>query len=60
MIEMLDRQSYMKKTEIVVVSALSEEDIQNKGGLPQGIKVYQKPIPFDQIEQDAKQCLENI
>ena len=60
MIEMLDRQSDMKKTEIVVVSALSQEDIANKGGLPEGIKVYQKPIPFDQIEQDANRCLEGL
>lgn len=60
MLEMLNRQAELQKTKIIVVSALSKEDIKNKGGLPDGITVYQKPIPFDRIEQHAKECLESL
>lgn len=35
---------------LVVVSALSRQDIQNRGGLPEGVDVFEKPIPFDRIE----------
>lgn len=34
---------------IVVVSGLSAADIQNKGGIPNGIEVLPKPVPFDRL-----------
>ena len=37
---------------ISAVTALTEHDIAARGGLPQGVKVYHKPIPFDEIEAD--------
>ena len=60
MLDMLHKQADLQNTEIIVVSALSKEDIKEKGGVPEGIKVYQKPIPFDRIEQHVKDCLENL
>ena len=35
---------------LVVVSALSRQDIQNRGGLPESVDIFEKPIPFDRIE----------
>lgn len=42
-------QSY-GELEIVVVTALSEEDIARRGGLPPGVRVFHKPVPFDELE----------
>jgi excisionase family DNA binding protein len=36
--------------EIVVVTALSEADIAHRGGLPAGVRVFHKPVPFDELE----------
>jgi DNA-binding response OmpR family regulator len=34
------------RAEIIVVSGLTPEEIEAKGGLPPGIPVYPKPVPF--------------
>jgi excisionase family DNA binding protein len=60
LLQVLNRQADLQTTEIIVVSALSKEDIKEKGGVPEGIEVYQKPIPFDLIEQHAKVRLDNL
>lgn len=36
--------------EIVVVTALTPEEITRRGGLPPGVQVFHKPIPFDELE----------
>ena len=36
--------------EIVVVTALSPEEIKYRGGLPDGVRVFHKPVPFDELE----------
>ena len=36
---------------IVVVTALSDDDIAQRGGLPPGVRVFHKPVPFDELEQ---------
>lgn len=35
---------------LVVVTALSAGDIADRGGLPADVKVFQKPVPFAEIE----------
>lgn len=46
---------------IVVVSALSEKEIEVEGGLPDDVTVYRKPIPFHElrgyIQALIAQCL---
>lgn len=37
-------------TEVIVVSALSKGDIAEHGGMPEGVKFFSKPIPFEKIE----------
>jgi excisionase family DNA binding protein len=36
--------------DIVVVTALSSADIERRGGLPPGVRVFHKPVPFDALE----------
>ena len=36
--------------EVVVVTALSEAEIQQRGGLPSQVRVFHKPVPFDELE----------
>jgi len=40
---------------IVAVSALSASDIQDRGGLPEGVVVFQKPVPFSEIQALARE-----
>lgn len=60
LLEMLCKQEDLKGLEIIVVTALTEEDIEERGGLPKGTKSYQKPIPFEIIRQHAQDCIESI
>ena len=36
--------------EIVVVTALTPDEIVTRGGLPAGVRVFHKPVPFDELE----------
>ena len=36
--------------DIVVVTALETDEIDRRGGLPSGVRVFHKPVPFDEIE----------
>lgn len=40
---------------VIVVTALGKGDIQDRGGLPEGVAVFQKPVPFPQIEALARE-----
>jgi excisionase family DNA binding protein len=35
---------------IVVATALSPADIHDRGGLPDGVTIFQKPVPFSELE----------
>ena len=37
------------KTTIVAVTGLDEEDIALRGGLPAGVQIMRKPVPFDRL-----------
>ncbi len=36
--------------EVIVVTALSKADIEQRGGLPSQVRVFHKPVPFDELE----------
>ncbi len=38
-------------TEIVVITCLSEDEIDARGGLPEGVIVFHKPPPFPQLRE---------
>ncbi len=39
---------------LIVVTALSKDDIAGRGGLPEGTWVFRKPLPFAEIETIAR------
>lgn len=60
LLDMLYKQADLKNVEIIAISALSKEDIEDKGGVPEGVSVYPKPIPFDLVEQHVRKCLKSL
>ncbi len=53
MLEALHKAPDAAFTTIVVVSGLDAEDIKAQGGIPRGIEVLPKPIPFDRLRDIA-------
>lgn len=47
MVRTLCNSPFKEGMEIVVVSGLDAADIEARGGLPAGVAVYPKPVPFD-------------
>ena len=45
------------ETEVIVVTALSRGDIIAHGGMPEGVTVFSKPIPFAEIELRLRERL---
>ena len=41
-------------TEIVVVTGVGADQIADRGGLPEGIMVLPKPVPFDELQKIAE------
>lgn len=39
-----------EQLEVVVVTALSADEIAGRGGLPAGVRVFSKPVDFDELE----------
>ena len=37
--------------DIVVVTGLAPEEIERRGGLPAGVRVFHTPVPFDELEE---------
>lgn len=58
MIHRLAATSYREGMDIVVVSGLDPADIEARGGLPRGIRIFSKPVPFDQLRAICAGMLE--
>lgn len=41
--------------EIIVVTALDEAEIEDRGGLPPGVNVFRKPVPFAALEAHVRE-----
>lgn len=50
MLKILRQAREMQDTRIAVVSGLDAQDIAARGGLPTGVDVLPKPVPFDRLE----------
>lgn len=60
MLRALHRAPEMAYTKVVVVTGLDANDVKNRGGVPPGVEVLAKPIPFARllsIAQDASHRL---
>ena len=60
MLKMLDEQDFLDNASIIVITALSAEDIKEHGSLPEGITIYTKPIPFSKIEEQVRLGVEAL
>lgn len=49
MLEVIRAQPELAAMEIVVVTGLTPADIEARGGLPAGIRVLPKPVPFEEL-----------
>jgi len=54
MIRAIRRQPEMGNTRVVVITGLSHDDVERHGGLPEGVDVLHKPVPFERIESLLK------
>ena len=57
MVRALKELPELKNSLIIVVSGLTEDDVERKGGLPEGAKLFTKPVPFEEIEALITQTL---
>jgi excisionase family DNA binding protein len=60
MIRRLKTQSAATQATIVVVTALTASEIEERGGLPPGIPVYPKPIPFAALRPLVEHLVKRI
>ncbi len=49
MIRTLRTTEALQNMDIIVVTGMSMEQIENRGGLPECVTVYEKPVPFTEI-----------
>lgn len=57
MIRNLMANSEYRGLNMAVVTALSEADIADRGGLPEGVAVFPKPVPFSKLEALVKESI---
>lgn len=57
MIRALKELPQLENTVLIVVSGLTESEIKAKGGLPAGVHLFTKPVPFEEIEALIRQKL---
>lgn len=50
MIRAINESPTLRHTKIIAVTGLSKADIRARGGLPEDVQVYEKPVPFIEIE----------
>jgi excisionase family DNA binding protein len=53
MLKALQKEPEVAKTRVVVVTGMDKQEIEARGGLPPGMEVLGKPIPFDRLQQIA-------
>lgn len=60
MINALRMTPELTATAIIVVTGMDPNEIDAKGGIPAGIPVLPKPIPFDQLREIAEHAAKNL
>jgi len=60
MIRTLKASPNYRSLEIVVVTALDATEIEDRGGLPEGVTVFTKPVPFQELESIVRDRLERV
>ncbi len=60
MIRTLNKEPELNNSLILVVSALTGDEIKARGGLSEGVTVFQKPVPFDDLENLLREHMVEI
>jgi CheY-like chemotaxis protein len=60
MLKAISKIGLFKDIMMMVVSGLSPGAIEHKGGLPDEVRLFSKPIPFDEIERIVNQECKKI
>lgn len=55
MIKALKRMSDLEDCTIIVISGLTKDEIEEKAGLPDGVELFIKPIPFDKLKNIVRE-----
>ncbi len=58
MVRTLLASSFREGMEIVVITGMTEADIADHGGLPDGVRLLSKPVPFNDLKQMAESLLD--
>ena len=58
MLRSLSASDDFRDLQVIVVTALTPQDIASHGGLPPEIPVFTKPVPFAEIEQQVRSRIE--
>jgi len=59
-LEVLGSSGELEDSLVMAVSAMSEEEIRDRGGIPASITVYPKPIPFGAIRERVTEHLRDL
>ena len=58
MIKAIHEKLKNSNTRIIVVSILSQDEIETRGGLPNDVVIFQKPIPLKDLRNIIRTCVE--
>jgi excisionase family DNA binding protein len=59
MIRHLKKSPEYRNIEIIVITGLTDDDIAKQGGLPEDVKFFRKPLPFEVIESTIAASIAN-
>ena len=57
MVRTLVTSSFREGMQIVVVTGLDAVDVASRGGLPEGVRLFSKPVPFAELREIASDIL---
>ena len=60
MLESISETKLFKSMNIIVVTGLSKMEVKQQGGLPEGVILFTKPIPFEDIKEIVDQQCKTI
>jgi len=55
MISVLEGRAELQWTDLVVVTGLSDREVQERGGVPERCHLFPKPVPFDELKHIVSQ-----
>lgn len=57
MLESLRKSRTHRETKIIIVSGLGTAEIRDRGGVPDGVELFGKPVAFDRLQQHIRKLV---